>query len=273
MKNSIVMNGGTLQHLSLINALKVTKDSGYDGYGVWSNQICSSFGHHNQDEYCQIIIESGLSIPEIIWLKPWLYVNGEEKKQSISDIENLCQVAKKINARIITAPTYGVSNDIQLAQNNYKDFCDIAACYELKVGLEFVPIFTIDSLLSAYALVQAVDRNNSGIIIDTFHVFKGSTSLSDIQKVPVEKMLLVHLCDFNDEDPCGDILFEARNKRLSPGRGVFDLQSFISEMTIHGYEGSYSLEVLNQNNRNINSESFSISILKDAKNILGVKRR
>lgn len=249
MKKKLGMNGGTLIHAPLMEALTVSKLLGYDGYGVWSNQLLESYGVEDSMALSESIANSGFRIPEVVWLKPWLYLDGKEKEETYKEIEKLCILASKMKAEVICAPAYGVEGDFKLAVKNFRDFCDIAKQYNLKVGIEFVPIFKLNTLLSAYEVVDAAGSDNGGIVADTFHIFKGDTKLDDFNQVPVNKLHLVHLCDFVNQNKEGDFLHQARNQRNFPGEGVFDLPAFVRKMDEIGYNGVYSLEMLNESNK------------------------
>jgi sugar phosphate isomerase/epimerase len=248
MLKNIALNQGTIRHLPLEEALNIALHSKYPAFGVWSERVFTEIdAGRDEEEICQIIKDSGMKIVEFIHLKEWLFIEGTEKKTAFKHVETMCRIAQKIGAECITAPAYGFEGDEASGIQNFKDFCDIAAHYQVKVAIEFVPCFKVGDLLSAYNIVESANKTNGGIVADTFHVFKGKTQLSDFLQIPIDKIFLVHLCDGAKQETAIDFIEEARGYRLFPGQGYFDLQSLVDVLNQRGYAGYYSLEVLNKN--------------------------
>src|SRR5262249_31545627 len=59
----------------------------------------------------------------------------------------------------------------------FADFCDAAGRRDMRVDLEFVPFWGIPDLPAAWDIVGAADRPNGGILVDTWHMAKGSTDI------------------------------------------------------------------------------------------------
>ena len=95
MNLKIALNQGTIKSLSLDQALNVAVRAGYSAFGVWTNSI-ESFIQDGQspEETYKLIRDSKLKIVELVFLKEWLFVEGEVKQQSLKDIEKVCQIAK-----------------------------------------------------------------------------------------------------------------------------------------------------------------------------------
>ncbi len=60
---------------------------------------------------------------------------------------------------------------------SFGEFCDAARVRDLRVELQFGSYAAIPDLPTAWNIVHAADRPNSGLIINTWHLFKGSTDL------------------------------------------------------------------------------------------------
>lgn len=247
MLNKIALNQGTIKHLPLDQALSVAAKAGYQGFGVWSERVDAFIeSGYSYDAAIKVINASGMQIVEIIFLQEWLFVEGDAKIKAMQEINKICKLAQDIKADCICAPAYGYIGDFAVGVRNFKDFCDMAQNYGVKVAIEFVPVFKVSNILQAYKIVESAHKDNGGILVDTFHVFKGTSTLDDLDYIPIEKIFLVHMCDCPHLSSNIDFISQARNYRVFPGQGVFPLRKFISKMKQIKYSGYLSLEILNR---------------------------
>jgi len=111
--------------------------------------------------------------------------------------------------------------------------CDRAADFGAQLQLEFIPMTEIKDLASAWAIVQAADRPNAGIVFDTWHFFRGNPDYQVLRQVPGERIFAVQIDDALAQ-PRAD-LWQDTQHRLLPGDGTFDLPRILSELhTIGG---------------------------------------
>jgi len=89
--------------------------------------------------------------------------------------------------------------------------------------------------------VQRAEVPNGGILLDVFHFYRGGSTLIDLQHIPVEKILLAHLSDA--PEMALDKLKDA--DRVFPGEGVIPLRDILQVINEKGYQGYFSLELLN----------------------------
>ena len=125
--------------------------------------------------------------------------------------------------------------------------CDLAAGVGLTVGIEFMPIPTVSAYpdaTSALALVNAADRPNSGVVVDTFHHFRGSNDWLQLAAMPGDRVMMIQ---FNDAAalPIGSgYIDETMHHRMAPGEGALPLVEFVRTMDRIGARGRYAVEVL-----------------------------
>ncbi len=114
-----------------------------------------------------------------------------------------------------------------------------------KMAVEFSPLGTVPTIPAALGVVGMVGADRAGILIDTWHFFRGDSTWGDLEGVPLE---LIAYVQFDDapEAVSDDPLQETMNRRLLPGRGTFDLDRFVTTLLERGWQGLVSVEVLNQ---------------------------
>ena len=111
---------------------------------------------------------------------------------------------------------------------------------DMKISLEFcgAPNCSINQFGTAYDVVKAVDRENVGITVDTFHFHEMCSRLEDLKAADGKKIFAYHLNDCEDLPlgSCGD------DKRLWPGEGVVDHAGIAAALKEIGFDGVCTIE-------------------------------
>jgi sugar phosphate isomerase/epimerase len=116
-----------------------------------------------------------------------------------------------------------------------------------KVALEFLPFGALPDLASAIAALEAVDEDNLGLVLDTWHFARAGLDYALLEQVPGDR---IHFIQVNDAaaQPAANLLEETMTARLRPGEGVVDwprLLGILEKKDLHCPLGSeqYSNEV------------------------------
>ena len=113
----------------------------------------------------------------------------------------------------------------------------------VSVALEFNWGPLVKSLRSAVLVCEKVDHRRLGVLFDPAHYHTTVTKLEDLTPDTVRWIKHVHLDDMADKP--GD-LSDCNADRVLPGEGVLDLPVLIAALERHGYDGSYSIEMFNE---------------------------
>lgn len=109
---------------------------------------------------------------------------------------------------------------------HFAAFCDIAADREMCVELEFVPPWGIPDLKLAWQIVRQANRRNGTLMIDTWHLLKGSADpvagLAVLETIPGGKLTGLQLADGLISPQAATVWGEGRFRRF-PGDGELDL--------------------------------------------------
>jgi sugar phosphate isomerase/epimerase len=105
-------------------------------------------------------------------------------------------------------------------------FCDRAADRGLRVELEFVPFWGIPDLATAWDIVHTADRANGTLMIDSWHLLKGSAdpaaAVRLLAEIPGEKLTGLQLADALRTRHADTLYAEGRLRRF-PGQGELAL--------------------------------------------------
>jgi sugar phosphate isomerase/epimerase len=107
----------------------------------------------------------------------------------------------------------------------FAGLCDRAADIGAQVQLEFMPMTTITDVASAWAIVESADRDNGGIVFDTWHFFRGNPDFADLERVPGDRIFAVQVADAPAR--LNGTLAEDTFNRMLPGDGELDLTGVV----------------------------------------------
>jgi sugar phosphate isomerase/epimerase len=115
---------------------------------------------------------------------------------------------------------------------SFAAFCDAAAPYGLTADLEFMPWTKAPDAKTALRIVERAGRPNGGVLVDTLHAARSTTTLADIAAVPATRLHYAQICDAPAEIPTtlDGLLHTARHARLLPGAGGIPLAAMFDSL-------------------------------------------
>ena len=130
----------------------------------------------------------------------------------------------------------------------FAHFCDRAATRGINIDLEPIPFWGIRDLTLAWDIVRAAGRDNAGIMIDTWHIQKGSPDyardIALLEAIPGERLMNVQLADADLTPRAdtleGDVLF-----RKFPGEGELEITRMLGIIADKGCLRSVGPEIVN----------------------------
>jgi sugar phosphate isomerase/epimerase len=131
-------------------------------------------------------------------------------------------------------------------------FADVGA----KLAAEFSPFGQVNSIPTALDIVEAAGVDRAGVMIDTWHFFRGGCPWESLESVPLERIAYVQFDDA-PEPISDDGMAETMNRRAMPGDGVFELERFAATLLERGWQGLVSVEVLNDDLRQLPVPEFA----------------
>lgn len=161
----------------------------------------------------------------------------------MSDDPSLIVVAPMRDSRF-SEPYLGSWEDTRSACIRIlRTLSDMVSGEKMKLCFELVGArkSSVRSVAQANEIVQAVNRDNVGLVLDVANVYMNGklTDYSCIRTVDVNKVFCVHLNDFDD---VAEEEFSIDNRCLC-GRGVANVEGFLEALKSIGYDGVASIEV------------------------------
>jgi 4-hydroxyphenylpyruvate dioxygenase len=114
----------------------------------------------------------------------------------------------------------------------------------LRCDLEFIPVFGIPDLASAWKIVSAVGAPNTGIVFDVWHYMRGTPDDALLRSIPGDAITGVQLCDGLARVPAErSLLDDCFNHRLLPGDGEFPITEIVDTLDQIGGLSRVGLEI------------------------------
>ena len=248
MDFKICMNLGTLNHLDFETQLRVSRQAGFKAVGLHMIRLEEYlYSGHTLDDAVDCLKKNHLKGAEVVFMPDWISARGKSQKQIMARAEYICSTMELLECPILIANALGEKGyDKALVRENFSELCNVASKYGVRIAIEYLPWTSLDTIGKAWDIVRTVNHVNGGIVLDTFHYFKGHPSTKELYEVPIEKIFIVHLDDI--EDVKTDLVTLTRKHRLPPGEGIFNFDEVLEYLFSAGFKGYYSLEILNGHN-------------------------
>lgn len=166
--------------------------------------------------------ETGLQVHDIEFVKI-------EPGTDIDALRPFLDAGAELGAReVITAP---YDPDLSRLADRLAALDEKARERGLGISLEFFPWTVVPDLDAALSVVNAAGPG-IGILADSLHFDRSSSSHQLLAGVPGERLRFAHLCDAPVAPPYSteELLYAGRDERLPPGDGQIDLIAFLGSL-------------------------------------------
>jgi len=171
-------------------------------------------------ETMQRLADSGLRVLdiELFRLKP---------DTDVGEYRVALETGARLGAR--EALVAGNDPDEQRLADRFGAFCDLAAGFGLGANLEPMPWADLRDFRQGARIVEAVGRDNAGLVIDPIHFDRAGNRPDEIASLPARRLRYMQLCDAPAERPADveTVIHQARAERLMPGDGGLDLRGIL----------------------------------------------
>jgi sugar phosphate isomerase/epimerase len=147
--------------------------------------------------------------------------------------------AADLGGRSVISSIWTENKDLYLSR--FAKVCDLAAQYGLTVELEYVPVAAVKNLAGVVDVLNQVNRQNAGILVDIHHFQRAGDNPEDLARLPRKWFRMVHLCDVKSEIPTNldEMKRIMREDRDYPGEGGTDIKSILAQIP----QVPYSIEL------------------------------
>lgn len=249
----------TLENSNLVKDLEYCNKHGYDYIEIRTmDKLPEYLESHSMNDLAQFFNTNHI---KPLAMNALVFFNNRSEKEYqevIEEFKGMLETAQKIGAPYIVAVPLVTEQKIVKAE--IKNSCvqvlnklsELAEPYGVKIAVEFVghPQCTVNTFDQAYDIVQTVNRDNVGLVLDCFHFHAMGSKLEDLKQADISKIFIVHIDDTEDF-PIG---FLTDEDRVWPGLGAIDLDAIFSTLKEKGYNDAVSVELFRPEYYQLNAE-------------------
>ncbi len=237
----------TKKYSTLEKDLEFCEKHGYDLIEISLVKLRDFLKDHRIEELADFFQHSHIK-PFAFNALEWITFRDKQGQEEITNnFYFLCEMGEILNCRkIVVVPSFdigGITKKEIKAETVKKlhELADAAEKYRVKLAFEFVgyPNCSVNTFGQAYDIVETVNRESVGIVLDCFHFHAMGSRPEDLQKADPNKIFILHLDDAEDL-PVGAL---RDDKRLWPGDGAVDIRSILMTLKNIGYQDMVSIEL------------------------------
>lgn len=244
--------GTTWESTSLQENLDLCEKYGYDFIEIRAiDQLVDYLEEHSLDDLVDYFANHHLKPLSLNALCFFNNRTQEEEEAIYSEFEGYLKICQKLDCEYIVAVPSNLENTAtgkvtreQIGKSSVKvlrKLADMAAPYNVKIALEFIgiPQNTINTFSQAYDIVSKVDKENVGLVYDTFQFTGMGSRLEDVTDETAEKIFIFHINDVDDliVGQMTDV------DRIWPGDGIIDLDAHLQRLKVLNYDFVTSVEL------------------------------
>ncbi len=227
-----VLWAATVRNRSLTDRVVAAQAGGFTAQSVFPSHITSWLAEGQTLPEIREQARAGdapitILDPFTRWLPGWqlpAYMNADERAFQITDEPTFFEYAAQLQVESMSViDGIGQRNDLSDVITAFQRMCDKAREVGMRVQLEFMPFGSIPDLATGWEVVRRADRDNGGLVLDTYHYFRGYPDLELLAGIPGEKFFAVQVCDATEAVQGGSLYNDQMHSRVTPGEGDFPL--------------------------------------------------
>ena len=246
MTETLVLCAMTLPRASLRERVAAARAGGFQAISLTTRDYARARAEGLGDaEIRALLAGEGIAVTDIEALAAWR--PGVEPRRPEQSEDGIFAVAEAVRARgVSVVEGAGAPLAVGPGAEAFGALCDRAAARGLRLHIEFWPGSALD-LATALAIVQAVDRPNAGVMVDTWHLARTPGGEAIVRTLPGARITAVQISDSPSVDgPEPDYLAAALGRRLVPGEGGLDLVGFLRLLRDSGCRAPLGVEVCSE---------------------------
>lgn len=245
------MHGLSTMHCNMATEIRLARETGYDALEVLDSKLVRYLDQgFRAEELVPLFKQYEIQPVCINALKSIERVIPEQRQQLLAEAERLSAAAQAIGCPTIQlVPFCGLAGlpeeeIMDLTARNMAEIADIGKRHGVRFQLEVIAWSPIHSLKQGLQLIEMVERENVGMVIDFWHLWAGEDTTPD-EVANLDKNLIygIHFCD-GKRIPKSGAWTEEGCRGYLPGEGDIPIREWVAAVLATGYDGSWSSELL-----------------------------
>ena len=264
------LHSGCIMNTNIVTDIRIAKAAGYDGVELWIPKL-------------KRYLDAGYNIEELIpafgSLRPTMLdcvmsIEREEpdfRRQLRKDFEELGALAQQLNCPAIQVIALDALKNYSWPEmrtklaNSITELADVVAPFGIRLAIETVSFSPFHTLTQTLEVIDAIDRDNIGLVVDTWHLWTGGTPWEDVEALDPGLIVCAHISDTN---PKQEEQWSDDDRTALPGDGVLPLKEGIDAILACGYDGVWSVEMLSKYHWEWDPELLALELKRRTEHLL-----
>lgn len=246
--SDLILTTSSLGNPPFLELVDAASAAGFDGLSIWPEV---DYGRATEAglsdrQIRSVLDDAGLRVNDVDALIRWVGPDDPGRPYFEEPPAGLLwDVAELLGAHWVNLLLVGSrTSTFDHAVPVLAEACDEAERHGMELTLEFAKGTAVPDLATAVRMIEASGRSNVTVLLDAWQQHWGRTTLDDVAGPLGRHISAVQLSDGPADRPT-DFAHATRRGRLAPTDGAFDLHGLVDALTGHGFEGPYTVEVLN----------------------------
>ncbi len=243
----IALNGATTMHADLETDIKAASAAGFDLIEIWAAKLREFLKTKTAADLKKLLDEHNLEPYSINSIEHITFRSIEDYENIKAETEELSKIAEEIGCPYIVVvpgklPAGATKEEItEESVRVLNELGDIADKYNVSLAFEFLgqTDCSVQTLDFCSEIVEKVNRENIGNVLDTFHFYAGNSTFEAIDNLKPEKLFIFHINDAENLPKAE--LTDAQ--RLYPGEGILPIKEIKARFDKIGYNRMVSIEI------------------------------
>ena len=271
----IALNGATTMRADLTTDIRAASAAGYELIEIWAAKLREFLKTNTVADLKNLLTENNLKPYSINSIEHITFRNPQDYGKIKAEAEELSRIAAEINCPyVVVVPGKLPENtsEEEIIEESVKvlnELADIAGKYNVGLAFEFLgqADCSVQTLDLDKKIIERVNRENVGLVIDTFHFYAGNSTFEAIETLDPKKLFIFHINDA--EDLPKENLTDAH--RLYPGEGVLPIREIKERFDRIGYDRMVSIEIFRPEYWNENPFDVAKKAKTATEEVLGLK--
>lgn len=234
--------------IALSTRIAEAAKAGFTGFGVVHNDLAVYLRDHSLETLGKNLRDNGIRYVELEFLTDWWQPEGSQQRAASDAVLDLLVRASEVLRphHVKVGPDiHAGSYDLDRWAKEWTRISSALAEAGTVIALEFMPFSNIPSVAAASELVRTAGHPAGGLMVDLWHIMRGSGTLDEVVDLPLDFITGVELDD-GAADQIGDGYTDTVLRRRIPGQGVWDVPELIRILSDKGWDGPWGVEILSE---------------------------
>jgi sugar phosphate isomerase/epimerase len=236
-------------NLGFVKELQTASKAGFRSVEIWMDSLQTYLDKGGTLQSARkILSDLGITVENTIGFAAWIVDDDAKRAKGIDQLKREMEMLAQIGCKRVAAPpmgaTEGAALDLNQAAERYRSILELGQKTGVVPHLELWGFSKNLSKVSEVMYVAVESGHPSArVLLDTYHIFKGGSSLDTLHMVSTSAVELFHVNDYSAKFE-RSVITDA--DRIYPGDGVAPISRILKQFVSPQRPLIISLEVFNK---------------------------